>query len=219
MLPIRDSQPSRRFPFVTIVLIVVNVLVFLHQVRLPALALMAFYEKYAFTPAGLSASIESGRFYPPVLTSMFLHGDWGHLLGNMWSLWLFGDNVEDYLRPFRFILFYLLTGLAAIAAHTLAYPGSTTVTLGASGAIAGVMGAYLVLYPHARIRTLIPVLPYIIDVPAFVYLIIWFVLQVIGVASRQAAGIAWWAHIAGFAVGLLLCVRGRNRHRRRASRA
>ena len=220
MLPLRDSQPSKRFPFVTVILIAVNVLVFIYQIRLSDLGLYLFFEKYAFTSQGFMEALAARRFYAPLFTSMFLHADIGHILGNMWILWLFGDNVEDYLKPVRYILFYLGTGLVAVLAHMLSDLHSTVVTLGASGAISGVMGAYLILYPQARIMTLIPFMPYLINIPAFIYLIIWIGLQLFsGILSGGASGIAWWAHIAGFLAGLLLCIGGRNRRKRKEAGA
>jgi len=217
VLPLRDSQPSRRFPLITVLLIAVNLLIFIYQSTLDEPALYHFFERYAFTSRGLFEALGAGQFYWPLFTSMFLHGGVGHLVGNMWILWLFGDNVEDYLGPWRYILFYLGTGLIAIAAHTLSDLQSTVFTLGASGAIAGVMGAYLVLYPRARILTLIPFMPFLINVPAFIYLLIWIVTQLFsGFLTRGTSDIAWWAHVAGFLGGLLICVRGRNRRQRSA---
>ncbi len=147
----------------------------------------------------------------PFFTSMFLHGSWTHLISNMWSLWLFGDNVEDRLGHFRFILFYLLCGFLAMVSHFMFHTSSYIPAIGASGAIAGVMGAYFILFPYSRITTLIPVLflPMFIKVPALVYLAVWFLLQLYNGAIStfigvRGSGIAWWAHIGGFLGGILL---------------
>jgi membrane associated rhomboid family serine protease len=214
MLPLRDSQPSRRIPFITIILIIFNVVVFIYQQRLDIPSYYDFLDRYAFTPADFLEAIRAGKFYFPLITSMFLHGGTAHLLGNMWMLWIFGDNVEDYLRPVKYILFYLATGIIAILAHTLADFNSDIPTLGASGAIAGVMGAYLILYPHARVMTLVTIVPYFVTIPAPIYLVIWFIIQLISGFTRGSSGIAWWAHVAGFLGGLIICIGGRNRRKR-----
>ncbi len=216
MLPLRDSQPSKRFPLITIILIAVNVLVFFYQATLSDLDLYLFFDRYSFTSQGMLDAFRSGQLYWPLITSMFLHGGVSHLIGNMWILWLFGDNVEDYLRPVRYLLFYIGTGLIATFAHALSDLHSDIFTLGASGAISGVMGAYLVLYPQARILTLIPFVPYFVNIPAYIYLVLWIVLQFASsLLVGGSEGIAWWAHIAGFLAGLLLCIGGRNRRRRK----
>ena len=214
MIPLRDSQASKKVPLVTLFLIALNALIFIYQSSLGYGELEVFFQQYAFTPLGFFQALGERRFYGQLFSSMFLHGDLSHLIGNMWILWLFGDNVEDYLGRFRYLLFYLGTGLVAILAHTLSMPHSDVYTVGASGAIAGVMGAYLILYPHARILTLIPFFPYMINIPAFVYLIIWILLQLFSGILSQDGGIAWWAHVAGFLAGLLLCIGGRNRRAR-----
>ncbi len=215
MLPLKDNQRSQKIPVITIALILVNVLVFLYQSSLSYFEMESFFQNYAFTPQGFFDAFRSRSVYWQLITSMFLHGDFGHLLGNMWILWLFGDNVEDYLGKVKYLLFYLGTGLIAILAHTLSMPHSTVFTIGASGAISGVMGAYLILYPRARILTLIPFPPYFFNISALFYLVVWLVLQLIsGISSGGASGVAWWAHIAGFLGGLLICIRGRNRRAR-----
>ncbi|HHW94184.1 MAG: rhomboid family intramembrane serine protease [Christensenellales bacterium] len=219
MLPLRDSQPSHKIPIVTISLIVFNVVIFVYQQSLTSLRLYEFLCRYAFTPIGLREAIHAGKFYYPLITSMFLHGGLSHLIGNMWVLWIFGDNVEDYLRPIKFILFYIATGIIAILAHTLAYPNSAVPTLGASGAIAGVMGAYLILYPRAKVLTLIPLMPFFVTIPAPIYLVIWFIIQLVSGFVRGSSGIAWWAHVAGFLGGLVICVGGRNRRKRQKQAA
>jgi membrane associated rhomboid family serine protease len=206
MIPLRDVIPSRTTPVVTIAILTVNILAFLYETSLGPAARDAFLAANGMIPADFA--------WDAVATSMFLHGGWLHLIGNMLSLWIFGDNVEDRLGHGRFILFYLLCGTLAALAHVWADPLSPLPTIGASGAIAGIMGAYFVLYPHSRVLTLLPIFIFIqiVEVPAVVFLGLWFLLQLVsGVGSQLAAttgeavgGIAFWAHIGGFAVGALL---------------
>ena len=206
MIPLRDVIPSRTTPVVTISILAVNILAFLYEASLGPAALDAFLAANGMIPAAFA--------WDDVATSMFLHAGWLHLIGNMLSLWIFGDNVEDRLGHGRFILFYLLCGALAALAHLWADPLSPVPTIGASGAIAGVMGAYFVLYPHSRVITLLPIFIFIqiVEVPAVVFLGLWFLLQLVsGVGSQLAAttgeavgGIAFWAHIGGFAVGAVL---------------
>lgn len=174
MIPIRDVIPSRTFPAVTVAIIVVNSLAFLYEVSLSDQELTAFVNTWALVPAHFS--------WVTVVTSMFLHGGWMHAIGNMWFLWIFGDNVEDRLGRGRYVVFYLLCGAVAALAQVLSDPSSTVPTLGASGAIAGVMGGYIVLYPRSRIITLLPIFFFVqlIEVPAVVFLGIWFVFQLFG---------------------------------------
>ena len=221
MFPLRDGIPSRRLPVVTIAIVAVNVLVFVYQLTLPEERLATLFYLFGVVPARLSdpawaASVGfPGRGYLSFLSSIFLHGGFFHLAFNMWTLWIFGDNVEDRLGRMRFALFYLASGLAAGVAQWATDPASTVPTIGASGAIAGVLGAYLLLYPHARILTLIPIViyPLFVQIPALVYLGIWFLLQLWSGVSAfgQAAGggaatggIAWWAHVGGFLAGIVL---------------
>ena len=203
VIPLRDVIPSRTTPFVTVALIVVNTLVFVRQLTLDESAMEEFFLYFGLVPAAFS--------WVAVLTSMFVHGGFMHFGFNMLFLWIFGDNVEDRMGHGRFLVFYLLCGGAAALAQTATDPDSIVAMVGASGAIAGVMGAYIVLYPHSRIVTLIPILFFfhIIEVPALVFLGLWFVLQFVsGLGSMAAAtggepagGIAFWAHIAGFVAG------------------
>lgn len=204
MFPLRDAQPSSSRPIVTIVLIVVNVLVFLFEASLEPYSLAHFIETYGLVPA---------RFeWRDLGTSMFLHGSWMHLLGNVWFLWIFGDNVEDVMGHGRFVVFYVLCGAAAALGQTVINPASTLPMVGASGAIAGVMGAYIVKFPHARILTLVFILFFIttIEVPALVMLGYWFLIQffsgVGSIASTEATrgGVAWFAHVGGFVAGVVL---------------
>ena len=204
MIPLRDVIPSRTTPYVTIGLIVVNALVFLYEMTLGDPNLEEFILYFGLVPAAFS--------WVAVLTSMFLHGGVLHFGGNMLFLWIFGDNVEDRMGHGRFVAFYLLCGAAAALAQTAMSPDSVVPMVGASGAVAGVMGAYFVLYPHSRIVTLVPLFVFfhVMEVPAIVFLGLWFVLQFVsGVGSIAAAtggepagGIAFWAHVAGFVAGV-----------------
>ncbi len=216
MIPLRDTIPTRHPPLMTWTLIAINGVVFAFELMLPADTLNLFFYYFGIVPARYShpAWAEWIGFpaddYWPFLTSMFLHGGWMHIIGNMWMLWIFGDNVEDRMGPFRFLLFYLLCGVAAGIVHTLSNPDSTIPTVGASGAIAGVLGAYFILFPRARVITVFPVLfyPLFFSLPAVVYLFIWFMMQFMsGIASlagpENVGGVAWWAHIGGFIMGVL----------------
>jgi membrane associated rhomboid family serine protease len=224
MIPLKDDVPSQTFPLVNTVLIVANVLAFLYEFSLGH-GLEAFIRHWGSTPiffaqmfGGAEVVSRNGHLatpaVPPLLTlftSMFLHGGWLHLIGNMWYLFIFGDNVEDAMGHFRYIVFYLLAGLVSGLAQVLAAPLSTIPALGASGAIAGVLGAYLILYPRASVLTLIPLGFFIqtIRLPALLVLGFWFVIQLFyGLASLPGAGktggVAFFAHIGGFVTGLVL---------------
>lgn len=202
MIPLRDVIPSRTTPFVTITLIILNSLAFWFELMLPGAERQAFIREFGIVPAAFTWS--------SVVTSMFLHGGWLHVIGNMWYLWIFGDNVEDRLGHGRYLFFYLLCGAAAGIAQTLVNPDSYVPTIGASGAIAGVMGAYFVLYPQSRVLTLIPLFIFIeiIEIRAIYFLGFWFLMQLFsGVGSvahttGSQGGIAFWAHVAGFVAGL-----------------
>ena len=206
--PLRDENPSRSFPIVTVGLILANTLVFIYQVSLGEGA-QGFVTAYGAVPAAVMGVFRAKAHAPlpasiTLLTHMFLHGGLLHLLGNMWFLWIFGDNVEDAMGRLRFLAFYLIGGLAAAASHIAAAPHSTQPMVGASGAIAAVLGAYVLLYPKARVQTLFFffIIIRIIRVPAFVYLGFWFVLQV--VSSYSGGPVAWFAHIGGFIAGMVL---------------
>jgi membrane associated rhomboid family serine protease len=220
MIPLRDTVPSFRFPIVTVSLIGVNVLVFLMEINMSALALEHFFQTWGIIPLRFThARLQSGGNYFTLLSSMFLHGGWMHIIGNMWSLWIFGDNVEDRMGRSGFLLFYLLSGLAAGAVHVVTNAASTVPTVGASGAIAGVMGAYLLLFPHASVVTMVPIFFFlhVVEIPAVFFLGFWFVSQLfsgtlsLAAAGTQAGGVAWWAHIGGFVVGFLWAVPLRRR--------
>jgi membrane associated rhomboid family serine protease len=209
MIPLRDDIPARATPVVTHVLIAVNVAVFLVQwSQGPYLDRFIFL--YGLVPAryfvpSIADYFSTGQQLFALLSFMFLHGGIWHLLGNMWSLYIFGDNVEDRLGPLRYAAFYLLSGLLSGLAHLLIYRTSTIPTIGASGAIAGVMGAYFLLFPRARVLTLVPILfiPLFFHIPAAFYLGLWFLLQFWNAAGGSTVGgIAWWAHIGGFLAGM-----------------
>ena len=210
MLPIRDTVPSKNYPVVTHTIIAVNILVFLVQLSQGA-EVNRFILTYGLVPARYT-SPEWARYFSlaqqafSLLSFMFLHGGFWHLLSNMWSLYIFGDNIEDRLGPFRYLAFYLLCGLVSGVTHLIFNFYSEVPTIGASGSIAGVMGAYFILHPRARILTLIPIffIPWFIEIPAFVFLGVWFGLQLLNAAvSQGASGIAWWAHIGGFVCGII----------------
>jgi membrane associated rhomboid family serine protease len=224
MFPLRDTVQARTFPFINYLLIGVNVLAFVFEASLGQTGFNRFLTQYGLVPARLSLANPVG--YLTLLTSVFLHGSWFHLISNMWTLFIFGDNVEDRMGHGGYLAFYLLAGVVAGLTHTLFVAGSTTPTVGASGAIAGVLGAYFLLYPRGRVLTFIPVffLPWLIEVPAFIFLGFWFFSQLssgllslghLG-AGGSFSGIAWWAHIGGFLAGLVVVavLFGRGRSRR-----
>ena len=217
MIPLRDTQPSYSTPIVNIGLIVTNVLIFLYEVSLDPYSLNHFIAVYGLTPDRLH--------YSSLLTSMFIHGGWLHVIGNMWFLWIFGDNVEDILGHAKYLVFYLLCGLIAAFTHLAFNAGSRLPTVGASGAIAGVMGAYLVKFPHSRVLTLLPIFIFftVIEVPAVLILVYWFAIQFlsgvgsIGYSNLSQGGVAWFAHVGGFVAGIVLVLAfgTRARYRRR----
>ena len=209
MIPLRDTVPSRSFPFVNWLLIALNVLAFvvILSLRSDAEGLVA---ALGLVPKRLLTDPQPWEFVTP-FTSMFLHGGWAHLLGNLLALYVFGDNVEDRLGSGRYLVFYLLCGLVAAFAHVVINAGSTVPTIGASGAISGVLAAYLVFFPTARVITLVPLffLPWFVQIPATIYLGFWFFSQLLNgvltvVKGQQAlGGVAWWAHVGGFLAGLV----------------
>lgn len=212
MIPLRDIIPSRTFPVVTVAILVANALVFLFQTSLAERDEIAFIHVFGLVPAAFSPLT--------VVTSMFVHGGVFHFAGNMLYLWIFGDNVEDRMGHGRFLLFYVACGTAAAAAQVAANPASAVPMVGASGAIAGVMGAYLVLYPHSRVLTLLPFPLMLFEVPAVFLLGLWFVGQFLsGLGSSAAAGgaggIAFWAHVMGFVAGIVLVFAFRRPERQR----
>jgi len=222
IIPIRDTIPSSRVPLVNYALIAANVLVFFYQLSLGE-GLLPFLERHAVVPARLL-----GGGFPPArelltpVTAMFLHGGWLHMLGNMLYLYIFGDNVEDTLGHGGYLAFYLACGVASFATQIVFQPASAVPNLGASGAIAGVLGAYFVRFPRARVVTLLPlfVIFTLVEIPAVVFLGLWFLIQFLsgaaslGRASATSGGVAWWAHIGGFVAGAIVMVGiGKSRHR------
>jgi hypothetical protein len=231
MIPLRDNIPSRSTPFVNTLIIGVCTFVFLLQLRDQEDGQADLIERYGMIPAMISHPdqpvtireprlvragrvirvVEIERQIPPspipplltMLTCIFLHGGWMHFLGNMWFLWIFGDNVEDRFGHFGYLLFYVGCGIVASVTHFASMPGSTMPTIGASGAIAGVMGAYMFLYPRASVISLIPIFYFlrVIVLPAPIFLGIWFLMQLLQGMSAAASGVAWWAHIGGFVAG------------------
>jgi len=210
MFPLRDTIRSRTFPVVNISLIVINILIYFYEFSLGK-GIEAFITQFGLTPVrffwGLQHNIADAVI--PVFSSMFLHGDWFHVLSNMWFLYIFGDNVEDRTGHTGYLAFYLLSGMGAALSQTFLFRGSTIPMVGASGAIAGVLGAYFLLFPHSRVLTLVPIFIFLqlIEIPAVWFLLIWFVLQFIQgamISSGSQGGVAWWAHIGGFVFGMLL---------------
>ena len=218
MVPIRDDNPISSTPFVVYALLVLNVVVFLHEITLSELALQQFFNTWAIVPAELTASFRgeipgAEREWFTLISSQFLHGGWFHVGGNMLYLWVFGNNIEDQLGSAKFLLFYLVCGALAGLAHWFFEPTSIVPTLGASGAIAGIMGAYIIRFPRAKIVTLIPlfVLFTTFRIPAIFFLGWWFVQQAFYSAMSLGAdadmgmgGVAYWAHAGGFVFGAIL---------------
>lgn len=208
MIPLKDTIRSRHLPVMTWLIIGANILVFAFQLTLSDAQLQTFVNNFALVPAAWQT--QPVWFVVTMFTSMFMHGGWMHIIGNMWILFIFGDNVEDRMGPFGFLVFYLLGGLSAGLLQVLVEPSSMVPTLGASGAIAGVMGAYMVLYPRARVVTLIPLFIFFttINVPAVLYLGFWFFSQFFSglsvLGNVSVGGVAWWAHIGGFIFGALM---------------
>ena len=213
MIPIGDFNPRRNVPIVTILLVLANAIVFIYQLSLPEAELQRLISRAALVPLRVTA------YWGPLaarslLTSLFLHGSWMHIIGNMLYLWIFGDNIEERLGPWYYFLFYLGSGIAAFLA-----PGSSVPVIGASGAVAGVLGAYLVLLPHARVRTLVTLFYFlrVVELPAAIVLGFWFVLQLFnGLASittMSSGGVAWFAHLGGFTAGALVGLLLRSRQR------
>lgn len=223
MIPIRDTIRSRSFPIITVLIILANALVFFFELTLSPTSLERFLFTFGLTPARLDLAHPFSFF--PFLTHMFLHSGWIHIIGNMWTLFIFGDNVEDRLGSGKFILFYLLGGFAAGGLQVFADPNSMVPSIGASGAIAAVLGAYFLFFPRARVITFIPLffLPWFVEIPAIIYLGFWFISQlysgVLSLATAsgvQMGGIAWWAHVGGFIFGLIIALPSllRRTHRR-----
>lgn len=234
MIPLKDDAPRFTTPYVTWVLLVSNIAIFLYewlmQLSSGPRALNALIRVFGLVPARVAVYVAGGQVpaalvtrlgadfitpeaaFLPFLTSMFLHASWLHVIANMWALWIFGDNVEDHVGHFMYLLMYLLCGFAGGLAHTALNLNSTVPSVGASGAIAGIMGAYFVLYPSARVLTLVPFFfVFFVWLPAWIVLGYWFVVQFLGGAATAIAsthttggGVAFWAHVGGFVTGLIL---------------
>lgn len=216
MLPIRDTVPRRNPPIATWLLILTNSIVFLFELMMPEPALQQFFHLFGIVPARFMHPdwahwVGFPINYWPFLTSMFLHGGWLHIIANMWTLWIFGSSVEDRMGPLRYTIFYLLCGQAAALTHCFMNSSSTIPAFGASGAIAGVMGAYFFLFPYSRVIVLMPILffPLFFELPAVIYLGLWLFTQLFSgtlslAGAQDTGGIAWWAHVSGFISGVLL---------------
>jgi len=226
VFPLRDDVPSRRFPVVTILLILLNAVVFVRELLLGPDAARVLHTHGLIPARELGTLLRTPwmvtEWLSPFVSSMFLHGGWMHVIGNLWFLGVFGDNVEDRLGHLRYLGFYLLAGIVAAVAQVLTSPTSSVPMVGASGAVAGVLGAYLVLYPRARVLTFLPIfiIPFFLHVPAPLYLGLWFLQQLwMGSLSLTGAGavesVAWWAHAGGFVFGMWIGIGARRRRSRR----
>ena len=218
-IPLKDLNPRRTYPIVNTTLILVNVLVFFYQYSLPPHAFKVFMTTYATVPARfpawLSGHAPIEAAFLPLLTSMFLHSGILHIAGNMLFLWIFGDNVEDFYGHFTYLFFYLLCGIGSGLLHVVFNMTSAVPALGASGAISGVMGAYLILYPRSQILTLVFV--FLVPIPAVIILGLWFIMQFMSafssLSSVASGGVAWWAHGGGFLLGMLITIMARGQQR------
>jgi membrane associated rhomboid family serine protease len=217
VIPLKDLTPRRSFPVVTLLLIAVNVVVFVHQISLSPTAGDAFVTTYGLVPAKISLALAGRRYslveaFLPLFTCMFLHGGFLHILGNLWFLWVFGANVEDRLGSLPYLFFYLGCGLGSGVAQTLFSWGSRVPSIGASGAISGVLGAYVVFFPGSQILTLVPLLIvwFTWRLPAVIFIGLWFAIQFLsGISSlgtQSMGGVAWWAHVGGFLMGIVIAL-------------
>ncbi len=212
MIPLRDNIKSRRFPLVSVTLIMINAAVFFYELSINQDQLTALISTFGVVPRRITAMVDGQMAFAPAVvplfTAMFLHGGWFHLLGNMLYLWIFGDNVEDRLGRGKYLILYLTAGFIGSLAQVWANPLAAEPVIGASGAIAGVLGAYFISFPKARVLTLLPIFFFItfVEIPAFVFLFIWFITQWLsGFATLGVTGnmVAWWAHIGGFVTGIV----------------
>ncbi len=216
MIPLKDSIPNVFRPYMVWTIIGSNAIVFMYTLSLTQVSMVGFFHFFGVVPIrftqpelAMQIGYPDGGYYT-LITHMFIHGGLLHFVLNNWMLWIFADNIEDVMGPFRFLVFYLVCGAGALVVHIIFNMDSQIPVVGASGAIAGVMGAYLLLYPHARVITFIPIffLPYIIEIPAVVFLGVWFLIQVVSAIGADitgtGAGVAWWAHAGGFIVGMAI---------------
>lgn len=214
MIPIKDTIRSRSFPLITWGIILINTLVFMYETSLSPTGLEQLIYTFGLVPAKFSYT--NPFTWLPLLTHMFLHGSWSHLISNMWTLFIFGDNIEDRMGSGRFLLFYLIGGFAAGMIQMIQGGDPNIPSIGASGAIAAVLGAYFLHFPKSKVVTFIPFLLFIwfVKIPAVIYLGVWFISQLFsGIAGSSASGIAWWAHIGGFIFGLALALVFKGRER------
>ena len=208
MFPLYDTARSHKFPLVNLTLIIANILAFLYELQMGPHALQDFISTWGLVPARLVS--DPTAHWTTIYSAMFLHGGWFHILSNMWVLFIFGDNVEARMGKIKYLIFYLLSGTAAGLLQTYVLPTSQVPMIGASGAIAGVLGAYLVLFPRSRVASLVPIffIFTIIEIPAVIFLIFWFLSQLysglFSIQGGSASGIAWWAHVGGFVFGLVM---------------
>lgn len=216
MIPLKDLTPRRSFPVVTLLLIAANVAVFFYQISLPAKAANVLVRTYGLVPIRIQYALAGthhvtlGKAFVPLFTCMFLHGGWLHIIGNMWFLWIFGANVEDRFGSVMYLFFYLVCGLGSGLSQALFSWGSSIPSIGASGAISGVLGAYVVFFPGSRILTLVTLLIiwFLARIPAIVFIGLWFIVQFLSglgsLGAVNAGGVAWWAHVGGFALGAII---------------
>lgn len=215
MIPLKDTTPRNSFPFITVLLIIVNFVVFFHQISLPPHADDAFIRLYGLVPSRIQLALAGRHFtlaqaFVPLLTCMFLHGGWLHIIGNMWFLWIFGGNVEDRMGSAAYLAFYMICGIGSGISQVAFSWGSAIPSIGASGAICGVLGAYLVYFPTSRILSLVPLLViwFMARIPAWIFIGLWFIVEFLSglgsLATAASGGIAWWAHVGGFLLGAVL---------------
>jgi membrane associated rhomboid family serine protease len=208
MFPLYDTVRSRRFPAINLMLILINILAFLYEIQMDPSALKEFIFEWGLIPERLLS--DPSTAWITIFTAMFLHGGWFHIINNMWVLFIFGDNVEARMGGIRYLIFYLLSGVAAVFLQSYILSSSDVPMIGASGALAGVLGAYLILFPHSRIASLVPILFIftIIEIPAVIFLLFWFASQLysglFAIQGSSGSGIAWWAHIGGFVFGVAM---------------
>ena len=215
MIPLKDTTPRNSFPIMTVLLIVANFVVFIHQISLPPHAADTFIRFYGLVPSRIQLAL-AGRHYTlaqafvPLFTCMFLHGGWLHIIGNMWFLWIFGGNVEDRMGSTAYLAFYLICGIGSGISQVAFSWGSAIPSIGASGAISGVLGAYIVYFPGSRILSLVPLLViwFLARIPAWIFIGLWFIVEFLSglgsLATAASGGIAWWAHVGGFLLGAVL---------------
>lgn len=218
MIPLKDMTPRRSVPVITLLLIAANVGIFIHQLAMPPAAADAFVRTYGLVPAKIQLALAGHRYtleqaLLPLFTCMFLHGGFLHILGNMWFLWIFGANVEDRLGSIPYLFFYLVCGIGSGVTQAAFSWGSRIPSIGASGAISGVLGAYIIFFPGSRILTLVPlfIIWFTVRIPALIFIGLWFLVQFLsgvsalnGASAAAAEGVAWWAHVGGFVLGMVL---------------